>query len=91
MSSTAFVLIDPSSDSLCVYDSPIEAEIYLFSYTTIRLFSTKLSSSNCTKVLIPPVFSWDDVPYRVYETDGCTRSISEYGHDVYANALENVL
>ena len=36
-------------------------------------------------------FSWDDAAYGIYETSGCTVSASEYGSDVYANALENVL
>ena len=38
-----------------------------------------------------PVFTWENVTYGMYETDGCIKSDSEYGHEVYANALENVL
>ena len=37
-----------------------------------------------------PVCSWYDVAYRIYETAGRIESASEYGRDVYANALENV-
>ena len=31
------------------------------------------------------IFSWDDVAYGIYETDGHVSNASEYGHDVYAN------
>ena len=38
-----------------------------------------------------PVCLWDDVAYGIYDTDGRIPSASEYGFDVYANALESVL
>ena len=37
-----------------------------------------------------PVCSWDDVAYGIYETAGCMEISSEYGHDMYANTLENI-
>ena len=49
-----------------------------------------LPSSNGPKVIIFPVFSWDDVAYVIYETSGRVTSASEYGRDMYANALEKV-
>ena len=36
------------------------------------------------------VWSWDDAAYRIYDNDGRIARASEYGRDVYANALENV-
>ena len=35
-------------------------------------------------------FLWKDVSYVLYNTAGYIESVSEYGYDVYANALENV-
>ena len=40
------------------------------------------------KVIMKPVFSWDDVAYKIYETAGHTASVSIYGRDVYNNALD---
>ena len=37
-----------------------------------------------------PVCSWDDVAYGIYETDGRIAIASEYGRDVYANAVEYI-
>ena len=38
-----------------------------------------------------PVFLWDNVAYIIYKIDGYISSDSEYGHDIYANTIENVL
>ena len=38
-----------------------------------------------------PDCSWYDVAYKIYETADRIASASEYGSDVYANTLENVL
>ena len=101
MSSRFFVLIDPSSESSSVDDSSIEAEINSYS-SALRLFSNYLYSSplhsfsnisyssNCAKVIMSPLCSWDYVAYRICENSGCIASASEYGLDVYANALENI-
>ena len=72
-----------------VDDPSIEAEIYLSS-SELRLFSTKLSSSKYAKFILFTVCSWDDVAYGIYETADCISSASEYGCDVYTNALEKV-
>ena len=90
ISSRAFILIDPPSDSLSVYYSSIESIIDAYS-ATFSSFPTKLPSSNYTKVIILPVFSWDDVLYRIYENSGHTTSASEYGRDPYYNQLEKFL
>ena len=90
MSSTASVLIDPLSELSSTYDSSIQSKIdfLLLNYV---YFPNIFSSSNCSKVIISPVFSWDDVAYRMYNTNGRVPSAYEYEHEVYANALENVL
>ena len=64
-----------------------EEKIDSYSYA-LRLFFVKLPSSNCEKVIMLPVCSWDDVAYGIYETDGRIVSASKYGSDVYANALD---
>ena len=69
MYTRAFLLIDPSQESLSVYDSSIESKIGS-SYATLRSFSTKPPSSNCAKVIILPVCSWYDVVYGIYKTAG---------------------
>ena len=89
MSSIEFVLIDPSSDSFSVYDSTIEDKVYLSS-SSLHSFSTKLPSSNCAKVIMLQVLSWDDLAYGIYESSGRITSASEYGCDVYANKLRKV-
>ena len=38
-----------------------------------------------------PVCSWDCVVYVIYNTSGCIASDSEYGSDIYDNALEKLL
>ena len=100
MYSRLFVLIDPPLESSSVNDSSIEAKIDSSSsvlrsfdsyYYILCSFYTKPSSSNCAKVMMQPVCSWDDTAYEIYETAGRTAIASEYGHDVYAHALENIL
>ena len=54
MSLREFVLIGTSSELLFMYDSSIEPEIYLYC-SEFCSFSTKLLSSNCTKVTMLPV------------------------------------
>ena len=44
-----------------------------------------------TKVITSQVCSWEDVEYIMYNTAGNVASDSEYGCDVNANELENVL
>ena len=56
ITSGAFVLIDPSSESLSADDSSIETKIYSYS-SALRSFSTKLTSSNYAKVIMSPVCS----------------------------------
>ena len=34
-----------------------------------------------------PFYSWDDVAYGIYKTNGHAVSASEYGRDVYADVL----
>ena len=46
-------------------------------------------SSNCANVITSPVFSFEYVAYGVYVTAGRITITSEYGRDVYDNALEN--
>ena len=75
-----------SSNSKYVDDSSIESESYSSS-STLRSFSAKLASSNCEKVIILPAYSWDDVACGIYEAAGSVTSDSEYGRDVYANAI----
>ena len=89
MSSRAFVLIDSSSELSSADDSSIEPKIDSYS-TKSRSFSNKFPSSNCEKVIILPVYSWDYVAYVMYNTNGLIVSASEYGYDVYTNSLENV-
>ena len=55
-----------------------------------QLSSNKIPSSKCSKVIMLPVCSWNYSAYGMYETTGCVASASEYGHDVYANSLENI-
>ena len=86
----AFILIYPSSDSSSVDDSSIESKIDSPSYK-LHLFSTKLHSSKYSKVIMSPFCSWDDVAYGIYKTAGCVMIASEYGRDIYANALEKYL
>ena len=88
--SRGFVLIDPSSESFSVDDSSIEAKIDSY-YTSFRSFSTKFPSSNCAKVIIFPVCSWDYLACGIYNTAACIASASEYVRYVYANALEKRL
>ena len=88
VSSRAFVIIYQSSEPLSVDDSSIEAKIDSSS-AILRLFSTIFLSENCAKVIISPVFSWDDVSYEIYENYGRITSDSGFRRDVYANALEN--
>ena len=90
MSSRAFVLIDPSSESSSVDDSSIEAEMDS-SYSALCSIYSKPPSSKCAKVIMLPVYSWDDVVYGIYKTYGFIVSESEYGLDVYANTIENIL
>ena len=84
-----FLFIDTLSESSSVDDSSIESEIYSSS-ATLRSFVTKLPSSKFAKVIILPVYSWYDVAYGIYKTDGCVASASVYRRDVYPNALEKV-
>ena len=86
----ASVLIYPSSHLSSAYYSSIEAKINS-SFAKFHSFLDKLPPSNCSKVIMFPVFTWENVTYGMYETDGCIKSDSEYRHEVYANALENVL
>ena len=88
ISSRAFVFIYLSSDSSSVDESSIESKIDSY-YNTLSNFPTKSLSSNCAKVIIFPVFSCDDSEYRIHKTDVCVASASEYGHDMFANAIEN--
>ena len=46
--------------------------------------------SNCENVLLSPICSWADVAYEIYNTDGHLASASQYGHEMYANMLENI-
>ena len=89
MSSRASVLIGPESELLSADDSSTEFEIDSSS-TKFHFFSNKFPSSNCTKFMMSPFFLWDDASYGIYETNGCVATPSEYGCDVYDNALENV-
>ena len=87
MSSIEFVLIYPQPDSSSVDESSIESEMDQ-SYATLRLFPTKLPSSNCEFFIILPVCSWDYVAYGIHKTSGCIESDYEYGRDVYDNILD---
>ena len=89
MSLREFVLIDTSSKSSYVDDSLIESKIESYS-ATLCSFSTKFPSSNCAKVIMSPVCSWDDAVYGIYDTDGHVASASEYGCDMYDHVLEKV-
>ena len=60
------------------------------SSATLRSFYTKLPSSNFAKVIIFPVCSLYDVAYIIYKTSVWVVSASEYGCDMYADALEKV-
>ena len=86
MSSREFVIIDSSLGLSSGDDSPIEYEMYL-SYNKFLLFFNKHPSSKCAKVIMSPVFSCDDVACGLYETVGCIKSASEYGRDMYSNAI----
>ena len=70
MLSRLFILIYPSSYSLSVENSSIEEKTDS-SYSALRLFSTKSPSSKYAKVIMSPVYSWDDVVYGIYKTAGC--------------------
>ena len=87
MSSRAFVLIDPPSESLSVDNSSIEAKFGSYS-SALCFFSNQLPSSNCAKVIMPSVCSWYDAAYGIYDTSCHIARASEYRRDVYANALE---
>ena len=50
----------------------------------------RFPSSNFPKVIMLQFFSREDVVYIMYKTTDRVVSASEYGRDVYANALENV-
>ena len=78
--------IDLSSESSSVDDSPIEAKIDSYS-SSLCSFYNKPPSSNRAKVILLPIFSWDDAVYRIYNTAGCMTSSSEDGRDVYANTI----
>ena len=78
-----------SSESSSIYNSSIEAGIYL-STSVLCYFSIKFPSSNCAKVTTLPVCSCYNVAYIIHKTSGCIESASEYRSDVYANTLENV-
>ena len=84
-----FVLINTSSESLPVYESPIESEIYSSS-AKLSSFSTKHPSSNCAKDIILKIL-YNDVFYRIYNTYDCVASSSDDGSDVYGNTIEKVL
>ena len=81
-----FVHKDPSSDSSSIDDLSIEAEIDSSS-SAFRLFPTKYPSTNYAKVMMSTVFSWDDVVCGIYETTVHIENSSEYGNDMYSNAL----
>ena len=86
MSSIESGLIGSSSDVSFSDDSSSEAKINSSSIKSCSL-SNELTSSNCEKVIMLPVCSWEDVEYRMNDTAGCVASASEYGHGVYTNAL----
>ena len=67
--SSAFALIDPSSESSSVDYSSIDSKID--SYTT------KSPSSNSENYIISLFCPWDDVLYVIYDTSGCVASASE--------------
>ena len=90
MPSRAFVLIHFSSELFSPQDSSSEAEIDL-SYTKIFSFFNKRLYSNCAKGILSQFSSWDDASYGIYKTASSVASDYEYGQDVYANALGNLL
>ena len=47
-------------------------------------------SSNCVNVITSSLCYLEDVIYGVYVTSGHIAIASEYGHDVYNNALEKL-
>ena len=47
-------------------------------------------SSKFVNVITSPVCSFEDVSYGVYVTSGRISIASEYGRDVYDNALEKI-
>ena len=75
-----------SSELSSADDSSIEAEIDSSS-SNLLLFSNYSPYSNCAKVIISPVCSWEDTAYVIYDTAGRVSSAYEYGRDVYAKAL----
>ena len=87
MPSGFFVLIDSSSELSSADDSSIESKTDLSS-TKFHLFYNNSSSSNGAKVIMSPVFPWDDIAYEIYKTAGSIAIAYEYVCDVYANALE---
>ena len=60
------------------------------SSTKFRSFPNTPPYSNWEKFIMLPVFLWDDVLHRIYDTSGHNMSASEYLCDDYTNALENV-
>ena len=90
MSSRKFLVIYPSSESYYLDISSIESKVYSHS-SELHCFPTKFPSSNCAKVIIFPVCSWDDVAYGIYKTAGCIASASENRLNVFAKPLKIVL
>ena len=74
--SCLLIIIDLLSDL-----SPLSASLQV----SVNMFP----SSNYAKVITSPVCSFKDVTYGVYVTARRIAIASEYGCDVYANALEN--
>ena len=53
-----------------------------------QVSDNKPSSSNCANVIISSVYSFEYLAQGIYDTDGRIDIASEYGRDIYANALE---
>ena len=57
---------------------------------SLRVSVNMFPSSNCVNVITLPVYSFEDVAYGVYVTSGRIAIASEYGRDMYNNALEKL-
>ena len=66
--------VEPSYDSLLLY-------------VPSQVLDNKFPYSNCAYVIILPVCSIEDIAQGMYDTAGHIAIASEYGCDVYANAL----
>ena len=75
------------SRSLIIIDSLSDSSLLSVS---LRVSVNKFPSSKCVNVITFPVCYLEDVVYGVYVTARPIAAASEYGRDVYDNALETL-